>query len=78
VIDVNAKMEPTKLVVVPMVADEPTCQKTLQACAPFSRITELADPVVKVEPAWKMNTAFSSPPPFKVTAPVSPMLEEAV
>lgn len=51
VIDVNAKMEPTKLVVVPMVADEPTCQKTLQACAPFSRITELDEPVVNVDPA---------------------------
>jgi hypothetical protein len=25
-----------------------------------------------------MNTAFSSPPPFKVTAPVRPMLEVAV
>jgi hypothetical protein len=29
--------------------------------------------VVKVDPAWKMNTAFASPPPFNVIGPVSCM-----
>jgi hypothetical protein len=37
--------------VVPIVADEPTCQKILQAWAPFSNTTLLPEAVVKVEPA---------------------------
>jgi hypothetical protein len=36
----------------------------------------LPEAVVSVEPAWKMNTAFGSPPPFKVKVPVRPMLVE--
>ena len=47
---------------VPSVAELPTCQKTLQACAPLIRLTVLADAVVSVEPAWKTKTAFGSPP----------------
>jgi hypothetical protein len=78
VAEVSAKIVPTKLVEVPRVADEPTCQKTLQACTPFSRTMLAEDPVVKVEPAWKMNTASGFPPPFRVMAPVTDKLEEAV
>lgn len=51
VAEVCARIEPTNVVAVPSVAELPTCQKTLQACAPPSRITELLDAVVKVEPA---------------------------
>jgi hypothetical protein len=46
-----AKMVPTKLEAVPSVAELPTCQKTLHACAPFVSTTRLADAVVSVEPA---------------------------
>jgi hypothetical protein len=69
VMSVSARMLPTKVVEVPRVAELPTVQKTLQACAPFSRITELEDAVVSVEAAWKMNTALGSPPPSRVRAP---------
>ena len=68
-------MVPAKALVVPSVAELPTCQNTLQACAPFSSTTELPDAVVSVEPAWKMNTAFGSPPPFRVTEPVRARLD---
>jgi hypothetical protein len=71
VIDVRARIVPTKLVDVPSVAELPTVQKTLHACAPPSRTTELPEAVVSDEPAWKMKTALASPPAFKVTDPVS-------
>jgi len=51
VIDVVARMEPAKFVVVPKVAELPTCQNTLHACAPFSSTTVLVDAVVSVDPA---------------------------
>jgi hypothetical protein len=31
--------------------------------------------VVSVDAAWKMKTAAALPPPFRVTAPVSDMLD---
>ena len=34
-----ARMVPLKIELVPRVAELPTCQKTLAACAPFRRIT---------------------------------------
>jgi hypothetical protein len=51
VADVNASIVPTNEVVVPSVAELPTCQKTLHACAPPVRTTELPVAVVKVDPA---------------------------
>jgi hypothetical protein len=51
VIDWVAMIVPAKSVVVPNVAELPTCQNTLHACAPFSRVTSLADAVVNVDPA---------------------------
>jgi hypothetical protein len=78
VIEVRAMRVPTKLVVVPRVADEPTCQKTLHACAPFSSTTLLPEAVVSVEPAWRMKTAPALPPPLSVNAPVSPRLDDEV
>ena len=61
-----------------MVALDPTCQNTLQASAPPVRLTELLEPVMRVEPAWKMKTALGSPPPSSVTFPVrlSVLLDE--
>ena len=41
-------MVPTKDVDVPRVAELPTCQKTLQACAPPMRLTELLEAVMRV------------------------------
>ena len=67
-----AMMSPEKLLVVPSVAELPTCQYTLQACAPLIRFTLLADAVVSVEPAWKTKTVLGSPWASSVSAPVSP------
>jgi len=75
VIDVVARIDPAKSLVVPKVAELPTCQNTLHACAPFSSTTELADAVVNVDPASKMNTESGSPAPLSVTVPVRPMEE---
>src|SRR5271155_2498553 len=57
----EAMIVPTKLVLVPSVADEPPCQKTLHACAPFTSETLVPEPVISVEPIWKMNTALGLP-----------------
>jgi hypothetical protein len=51
VAEVRAMSVPTKPEPVPSVAELPTCQYTLHACAPFSRITLLLDAVTTVEPA---------------------------
>src|ERR1019366_3055022 len=75
VAEASAMIVPTKLLVVPRVAELPTCQKTLHACAPFSSTTLLPEAEIKVEPAWKIKTASSSPPPFRVTDPVSAMAD---
>jgi hypothetical protein len=47
----SARMLPTKLVEVPNVAELPTVQNTLHACAPLARITELEEAVVSVDAA---------------------------
>jgi hypothetical protein len=70
--EVNARTWPVKSVVVPKVADEPTCQKTLQACAPLISSTLLPLAVVRVEPAWKIKTAAGSFSASKIKVPVSP------
>ena len=60
---------PTKRVPVPSVAEEPTCQKTLHACAPLISETLVFEPVISVEPIWKMNTALGLPWASSVTLP---------
>ena len=50
VADVNARIVPLNDVVVPNVAEEPTCQKTLHDWAPPARATELPVAVVSVDP----------------------------
>jgi hypothetical protein len=74
--EVNAKMFPTNVVPVPSVAELVTCQNTLHAWAPLIRLTVLPDPVIRVDPAWKMNTALASPCPSRVTVPVRPSADE--
>ena len=69
VIEAAAMIVPTKRVPLPSVAEEPTCQKTLHACAPPTSETLVFDSVISVEPTWKMNTALGSPSAFRVTLP---------
>jgi hypothetical protein len=69
VIDAKAMIVPTKRVPVPSVAEEPTCQKTLHACAPLISWTAVLEPVINVEPIWKINTALGSPCASSVTLP---------
>ena len=78
VIDVNARMLPWKADPVPRVADEPTCQKTLLAWTPPDRITELFEPVMRVLPAWKMNTESAVPVSVSGDAPESAIPAVAV
>jgi hypothetical protein len=75
VIDVRAIIEPAKSLVVPSVAELPTCQNTWQACAPFSNTTRLEVAPSREEPAWKMKTEFALPPPSRVSVPVNDKLE---
>ena len=49
-IDESAKMFPENALVVPTVAEVPTCQNTLEAWAPLIRTTLLPDAVVNVLP----------------------------
>jgi len=69
VIDDKATMCPAKFELVPSVAEDPTCQKTLQACAPLVRITLLPLAVVKESGKVKTNTEFGSPAPLSVSEP---------
>ena len=50
VIVAKAMTVPTKRVPVPSVAEEPTCQNTLHACAPLTSWTVVLEPVISVEP----------------------------
>ena len=69
-IDVSAMIVPTKVDVVPRVAELPTCQKTLHAVAPLIRLTRLSDAVINVDATWKMKTALGSPWPSRVSVPL--------
>jgi hypothetical protein len=77
VAEVSARIVPTKLLAVPIVAELPTSQKTLHAWAPFSKATVLPDAVIRVDPARKMKTEFALPPPLSVTVPVRAMFDGA-
>nr|WP_246507058.1 hypothetical protein [Actinocrinis puniceicyclus] len=75
VMDVRARMLPLKVEFVPSVAELPTCQNTLHACAPLISATLLAEPVIRVLAISKMNTELGSPWPSSVTVPVRLRLE---
>lgn len=66
----SASTLPTKVVSVPIVAELPTCQNTLQPDAPLIRSTEALLAVVSVLPVWKTKTASGSPWASSVSAPV--------
>jgi hypothetical protein len=57
---VRARTVPTKVEAVPRVAEDVTCQYTLQASAPLISSTLLPDAVIKVESDWKIQTASGS------------------
>ncbi|KJK57224.1 hypothetical protein UK12_17650 [Saccharothrix sp. ST-888] len=78
VIDVRARMLPTKVELVPRVAELPICQKTLHGAAPLMRSTRLAEAVVRVDPTWKTQTALGLPPASSVSVPVNAIEEEAL
>ena len=67
----NARIFPPNDVLVPRVAELPTCQKTLHSDPLL--MTETADPlaVVNVLPILKMNTALGFPCASSVTVPVN-------
>lgn len=69
VIDCSARIFPWKAEFVPSVAELPTCQYTLQACAPLVSKMWLAELVMSVEPTWKMKTASGLPCALRVSAP---------
>jgi len=58
---VNAMMVPAKLLPVCMVAEVPTCQKTLQGEAPPAKATVAPVAVVRVLPIWKIHTSVELP-----------------
>jgi hypothetical protein len=65
----SAIIVPAKLLPVCMVAEEPTCQNTLQADAPPVKATLAPVAVVRVLPIWKIHTSVGLP--FSVRVPVS-------
>jgi hypothetical protein len=67
---------PSKVELVPSVAELPTCQKTFAACVPFVRITRRPEVVVRVDATWKMKTAAAFPWPLKVRSPEETAREE--
>ena len=69
--DVRARIVPTKSVPTPKVAELPTWKKTLQGWAPLIRLVRLLVAVVSVEPIWKMKTELGSSWPSSVRVPVS-------
>src|ERR1035437_1491516 len=77
VIEVKARIVPSKCEDMPRVAEVPTCQNTFAACAPFIRTTLLLAAVIKVDAAWKMNTALGSPWASNVSVPVMPKVPAA-
>lgn len=72
VIEVSANMFPTKSVPTPNVAELPTCQKMLQALAPFVNTTTEFEAVMRVEAIWKTQTLFGLVWPSKIRVPVNP------
>lgn len=77
VMDVKARIFPLKLEFVPSVAELPTCQKTLQAWAPFMRRTRLDPAVMSVEAVLKIKTALGSSWASSVSVPVIPNVPAA-
>ena len=74
VMDIAATRTPTKVVVVPSVAEEPTCQKTLHGNAPSTKVMVAAEAVVRVEPILKIKSVVELLDPLRMSVPVSAAL----
>ena len=72
VMDVRARIVPTKEDPDPRLAELVTCQKTLQGLPPLTKLTELDDAVTRSDVAWKIQTEFGSFWPSSVSVPVRP------
>ena len=70
VIEVSARMLPTNTELVPNVAELPTCQNTLQACAALINDTLLPELVMRLELVWKIHTEFGLPAPSSTNGPL--------
>jgi hypothetical protein len=57
----KAKMSPTIIALVPIVAEAPTAQTTLAALAPLIRSTLAPTLIVNADATWKMNCALALP-----------------
>jgi hypothetical protein len=68
---VSARILPLNAVVVPRVAELPTCQNTLQSEPPLIMRTDELLAVVSLLPIWKMKTALLLPSASRVSSPVS-------
>ena len=66
VILVNAIIFPAKVLPTCMVAEEPTCQNTLQGDAPPAKATVAPVAVVSVLPIWKIQTSVALPVSVRV------------
>lgn len=70
VIEVRARMVPSKEELDPSVAELVTCQKMLHGFAELINTMLLALLVIKVDGIWKIKTAFGFPCPSRVRVPV--------
>jgi hypothetical protein len=68
---VKARILPTNTVPVPMVAELPTCQNTLQSTPPFVTITDELLAVVSMLTILNTKTALALPWAFNVSSPVN-------
>ncbi|KAF4621643.1 hypothetical protein G7Y89_g14507 [Cudoniella acicularis] len=66
-----ARIVPANAMLIPKVADVPTCQKTLQGKPPPESITAEPTEVTKVEPIWKYQASVGDPVPASIKVPVS-------
>jgi hypothetical protein len=60
---------PVKRADAPIVADPPTTQNTLQACASLISATVVEAAIVSAPPIWKMKTASGRPSASRVSVP---------
>src|SRR5665213_890637 len=74
--DACARMVPTKIELALSVAELPTCQKTLAACAPPVRTTWLLTSAKSVLAIWKTQTPFAGP--LRVRVSPTPILSDDV
>ena len=68
---VSARIFPWNEVVVPRVAELPTCQKTFESVKLLLKTTDELLAVVSALPIWKTNSALGLPSVLRVRVPVS-------